>query len=30
MDALLGESNLSATDVGGGDPYNATGRQFRR
>jgi hypothetical protein len=30
MDALLGENNLSATDAGGNDPYNATGRQFRR
>jgi hypothetical protein len=30
MDTLLGENNLSATDAGGNDPYNATGRQFRR
>ena len=30
MDTLLGENNLSAMDAGGGDPYNATGRQFRR
>lgn len=30
MDTLLGENNLSAIDAGGGDPYNATGRQFRR
>jgi hypothetical protein len=30
MDTLLGDNDLSATDVGGGDPYNATGRQFRR
>jgi hypothetical protein len=30
MDTLLGESNLSASDVGGSDPYNATGRWFRR
>ena len=30
MDTLLGENNLSAIDVGGSDPYNATGRQFRR
>ena len=30
MDTLLGEHNLSALDVGGSDPYNATGRQFRR
>ncbi|HEU5137263.1 MAG TPA: hypothetical protein VFU13_19090 [Steroidobacteraceae bacterium] len=30
MDTLLGENNLSAFDTGGNDPYNATGRQFRR
>jgi hypothetical protein len=30
MDTLLGENNLSAHDAGGNDPYNATGRQFRR
>ena len=30
MDTLLGEHNLSAHDAGGNDPYNATGRQFRR
>ena len=30
MDTLLGENNLSALDAGGSDPYNATGRQFRR
>jgi hypothetical protein len=30
MDTLLGENNLTATEAGGGDPYNATGRQFRR
>jgi hypothetical protein len=30
MDTLLGENNLSAFEVGGSDPYNATGRQFRR
>ena len=30
MDKLLGENNLAAVDAGGGDPYNATGRQFRR
>lgn len=30
MDTLLGENNLSAHDAGGSDPYNATGRQFRR
>jgi hypothetical protein len=30
MDTLLGENNLAAVDAGGNDPYNATGRQFRR
>jgi hypothetical protein len=30
LDTLLGENNLSAADAGGADPYNATGRQFRR
>lgn len=30
MDTLLGDNNLSAHDAGGSDPYNATGRQFRR
>ena len=30
MDTLLGENNLSAFEAGGNDPYNATGRQFRR
>ena len=30
MDTLLGENKLSAIDAGGSDPYNATGRQFRR
>jgi len=30
MDTLLGENSLSALDAGGSDPYNATGRQFRR
>lgn len=30
MDTLLGENNLTASDAGGSDPYNATGRQFRR
>jgi hypothetical protein len=30
MDTLLGENNLTAFEVGGNDPYNATGRQFRR
>ena len=30
MDTLLGENKLTAQDAGGSDPYNATGRQFRR
>ena len=30
MDTLLGENSLAAFDAGGNDPYNATGRQFRR
>jgi hypothetical protein len=30
MDTLLGKNNLSAADVSGDDPYNATGRHFRR
>jgi len=30
MDTLLGENRLVAVDVSGGDPYNATGRLFRR
>jgi len=30
MDTLLGSNNLAAQDAGGNDPYNATGRQFRR
>jgi hypothetical protein len=30
MDKLLGESDLAAYDSSGDDPYNATGRQFRR
>ena len=30
MDTLLGDNTLSASDVGGSDPYNTTGRQFRR
>jgi hypothetical protein len=30
METLLGKHNLSATDPSGGDPYNATGRHFRR
>jgi hypothetical protein len=30
MDTLLGKHDLAAPDEGGRDPYNATGRQFRR
>jgi hypothetical protein len=30
MDTLLGENDLASYDAGGNDPYNATGRQFRR
>jgi hypothetical protein len=30
MDTLLGDHKLSAPDTGGSDPYNTTGRQFRR
>jgi hypothetical protein len=30
MDKLLGASSLAAHDERGSDPYNATGRQFRR
>jgi hypothetical protein len=30
MDTVLGENKLPAIDAGGSDPYNATGRQFRR
>jgi len=30
MDTLLGKNNLSAADISGNDPYNATGRHFRR
>jgi hypothetical protein len=30
MDTLLGDNDLAAVDAGGNDPYNATGRQFRR
>jgi hypothetical protein len=29
MDTLLGKNNLSATDISGSDPYNATGRHIR-
>jgi hypothetical protein len=30
MDTLLGKNDLAALDEGGRDPYNTTGRQFRR
>ena len=30
MDTLLGQNDLLAIDASGSDPYNATGRQFRR
>jgi hypothetical protein len=30
MDTLLGKNDLVALEEGGRDPYNATGRQFRR
>jgi hypothetical protein len=30
MDTLLGEHNLSAYDASGNDPYNTTGKSFRR
>jgi hypothetical protein len=30
MDTLLGNNDLTAADPGGSDPYNTTGRQFRR
>ena len=30
MDTLLGKNKLAALDDSGSDPYNATGRQFRR
>jgi hypothetical protein len=30
MDTLLGSQDLAAFDVGCSDPYNSTGRQFRR
>lgn len=30
MGKLLGDDKLAAMDVTGGDPYNATGRFFRR
>jgi hypothetical protein len=30
MDTLLGRNDLKAIEVAGGDPYNATGKHFRR
>ena len=30
MNTLLGENNLAAFDTSGSDPYNATGKFFRR
>jgi hypothetical protein len=30
LEKLLGQNNLAAHDVSGNDPYNATGKQFRR
>jgi len=30
MTTLLGKNDLAAIDASGGDPYNATGRHFRR
>jgi len=30
METLLGQNDLTAIDASGSDPYNATGRQFRR
>ena len=30
MDTLLGQSDLAAQDTAGRDPYNATGKIFRR
>lgn len=30
MDSLLGQNNLAAYDASGSDPYNATGKFFRR
>jgi len=30
MDTLLGQNDLTAIDASGNDPYNATGKQFRR
>ena len=30
MNTLLGKNNLSASDLSGDDPYNSTGKFFRR
>lgn len=30
MNTLLGKNNLSASDLSGNDPYNSTGKFFRR
>jgi len=30
MNTLLGKNNLVATDLSGDDPYNSTGKFFRR
>lgn len=30
MDTLLGSKDLAAIDMDGSDPYNSTGRHFRR
>ena len=30
MDTLLGQNNLAAYDASGADPYNTTGKFFRR
>jgi hypothetical protein len=30
LDTLLGKNNLAASDFSGNDPYNATGKHFRR
>jgi hypothetical protein len=30
METLLGGKDLAAYEVGGSDPYNSTGRHFRR
>jgi hypothetical protein len=30
MNTLLGTNNLTASDLSGSDPYNSTGKFFRR